>query len=57
MKKIKIYAEVPDDFEKGWCYDCPFSQTEHHLIDEGDGYYETDDITIEFEGETNNEQQ
>lgn len=67
MKKIKIYAEVPDDFEKGCCYDCPFSQTEHHLIDEGDGYYETDDITrcilwydssdcpIEFEGESNNE--
>lgn len=45
MKKIKIYAEVPDDFEKGCCYDCPFSQTEHHLIDEGDGYYEIDDIT------------
>lgn len=45
MKKIKICAEVPDDFEKGWCYDCPFSQIELHLIDEGDGYYETDDIT------------
>lgn len=43
--KIRITETVPDDFEKGCCYDCPFSQTEYHLIDEGDGYYEIDDIT------------
>ena len=38
MKKIKIYAEVSDDFEKGCCYDCPFSYTEYYEIDEGDGF-------------------
>ena len=43
MKKIKIYAEVPDDFEKGCCYDCPFSYTEYYEIDEGDGFYEIED--------------
>ena len=62
MKKIKIHAEVSDDFEKGNCYDCPFSYTEWHLIDEGDGYFESDstvhcilwchysECPIEFEG-------
>ena len=42
--KIRITETVPDDFEKGCCYDCPFSQTEHCLIDEGSGYYEIHDI-------------
>lgn len=66
MKKIKIYTEVPDDFEKGCCYDCPFGYTEYYDFDDGDGWIERDFIRhcildddspncpIEFEGENIN---
>lgn len=43
--KIRITETVPDDFEKGCCYDCPFSYTEYYEINEGDGFYETEDTT------------
>jgi len=41
--KVRLTETVPDDFEKGCCYDCPFSYTEYYEIDEGDGFYEIDD--------------
>jgi len=41
--KVRLTETVPDDFEKGCCYDCPFSYTEYYEIDEGDGYLEFGD--------------
>lgn len=67
MKKIKICTEVPDDFEKGYCPDCPFSYTEYFDFDDGDGWIERDftihcildddspNCPIEFEEEKTNE--